>query len=330
MSLKIQIVSTLIIDIIILSLAFLNVTSLSERAEVPKNIFSNFNNTTYNVNPSDTISKVIEFQGIQIKSGAFLNYYLTNNKKGDLVRIKLINNNEVFDLKIKLVAKYSNFSLFTIIFVSLVYFFTALFVFLKFNSAKYSKILHWLAISTMIMIIFDWGSVQLYGKLINGLIWILYDSAIFLIPTLFLHFSFLFPIEKPERKLLILIIFYTISIIGIIISFLYIIAIFCLSIDINRTYYVELHSMILDIFLITGLIFTVGNFEHSVIHMKNALDKKKIYWILLGIFLGPLVYVFLMLIPRIMLGYELVNEIIMQYSIMLAPIMFIIAIKKKK
>lgn len=330
MTRKTQIAITLLIDVMIFSLALLNITSMSERAEVPQNLYSRIKNTSQNNDSSHAIVTLLEIDGKEIKSYAFQQYFLSQYKKGDYAKIKYKKNNTTYEETVRLEAKYPDSRLLAVIVVGFVYFFTALYLILKFFSSNYSKIVHWLAICTMIMIMFDWGTIQKYGILLNGLLWILYDWAMFLMPALFLHFSFVFPQKKMKRKKLLLSVFYSISTIGMLISVVYVILIFFLSYDIYSTYYIEVHSIILDIFIITGLIATIGNFEHSVLNMENALDRNKIYWILLGIFFGPLVYTFLRLIPRIMLGEELVSETIMLYTVMLAPIMLIIAIKKKK
>jgi hypothetical protein len=104
--------------------------------------------------------------------------------------------------------------------------------------------------------------------------------------------------------------------------------VFLCGIPLHDTHYLDIHGRVNDGFLILGLLCTVANLEHSALAIQDPYDRKRIYWVLLGIFFGPLVYVFLILVPRMMLEYELVSQSMMQYTLLMAPLMFYLAIRK--
>jgi len=91
---------------------------------------------------------------------------------------------------------------------------------------------------------------------------------------------------------------------------------------VEDTSYMMLHGMVNDVFLLVGLLCTVANFEHSALTLRDARQRKDVYWVLLGIMFGPLVYVFMILVPRMLLGSELVSDSVMQYTLVVAPLMF--------
>ena len=151
-----------------------------------------------------------------------------------------------------------------------------------------------------------------------------------MVPTLFLHFSFNYPAYRSKVRLVLLVPFYFMSFVCIIITLINLSRIIFFNIAIEKTYFLQFYTYIADIFLVIGLILTVAKLEHSALTITGALSRKQIYWALLGISFGPLVYVFLYLIPRLLLGFELVSEVFLDLTIIVAPIMLLISVSRRK
>jgi hypothetical protein len=324
------IIILLIIDFILLVLTYLNCISIWNKAGLPQEYKSNINSFSFDVRHINRGEQIIEFDGKVTAQPGLVDFYLLQHKINDTVNIKSIVNHQIIERNAVLPEHYSNTDLIILIIVTLLYFFTGIFILIKYSSSNFAYIIHMLTVCTGIMVIFDWGDLLTYNKVINFILMAIYEISIFMVPTLFLHFSFNYPVSKSKVKLVVLVPFYFMSFVCIIISILNLTGIIFFNIDITKTYFLPFHTYIADIFLVIGLILTVAKLEHSALTMPDALSRKQIYWALLGISFGPLVYVFLILIPRLLLGFELVSVTFMDFTIIIAPIMLLISVSRKK
>ena len=320
----------LLIDFILLVLAYLNCISLWNKAGLPEEYKSNINSFSFDVRHLNNGEQIIEFDGKVADKSGLVDFYIMRNKINDTVKIKSTLNHKIIERNAVLPEHFKKTDLIILIIVTLLYFFTGIFILIKYSSSNFAFIIHMVTVCTGVMVIYDWGDLLTYGKIINFIILAIYEIGIFMVPTLFLHFSFNYPISKSKVKLVVLVPFYFTSIVCIIISILNLAGIIFYDIDVAQTYFLPFHTYIADIFLVIGLILTVAKLEHSALTIPDALARKQIYWALLGISFGPLVYVFLRLIPRLLLGYELVSEAFMDFTIIVAPIMFLISVTRKK
>ncbi|HUX60330.1 MAG TPA: PDZ domain-containing protein [Ignavibacteriaceae bacterium] len=324
------IIKILIVDLILIIFGVLNFFLLINRAGLPQKYSININSFSFDIHNIKTGEEIIEFNGKKINQDGLLEFYLLNHSINDTVTLKSEKNGKVFSNIVKLPAKYSLIELGIMAIVTLFYFSTGIYMLLKFKPTTFAYVLHMLAISTGLMIIFDWGETITYSPLINFFLFTFFELGIFFVPTLFLHFSFTYPIAESKSKFIALVPFYFASVTFFVISECNLIGIFFLKENITNSYFLSFHTHIADIFLIIGLVLTIAKFEYSALTIKDKIYMKKIYWALLGISFGPLIYVFLILIPRLILGYELVSESIMQFTIIIAPIMLLISVNIKE
>ena len=330
----------LFIDFILLLLGYLNCITLWNKAGLPEEYKANINSFSFDVRHINNGERIIEFDGKVIDKSGLVDFYLMQHKINDTVKIKSILNNKLIERNVLLPEHFKKTDLIILIIVTLLYFFTGIFILIKYSSSNFGFIIHMVTVCTGIMVIYDWGDLLTYGNIINYIILTLFEMSIFMMPTLFLHFSFNYPsfphssagfrISVSKVKLVVLVPFYFTSFVCIIINIINLTRIIFFKTDITQTYYLQFHTYIADIFLVIGLILTVAKLEHSALTIPDALSRKQIYWALLGISFGPLVYVFLRLLPRLLLGYELVSEAFMDFTIIVAPIMFLISVTRKK
>lgn len=319
----------LIADFIVLVFAGLNFSILMKKAGLPPEYLAKINSFSFDVNNINKGQTILEFDNKIIDKPGLLDFYLLYHKQNDIVRIKSIQNSSTIERTLALPLKLDMTELMIMAIVTLFYFFTGIYILLTFKSTAFSYVLHMVTIATAVMVMFDWGNFVIYPMAINFILFLLFDISIFLVPTLFLHFSFLYPRTESRYKMLLLGPFYIASITFISISFINLFKIFFLGINVNNTNYLAFHTYISDMFLVAGLILTVAKLEHSALTISNVLARKKIYWALLGISFGPLVYVFLRLMPRLILGYELVSQSFLNFTIIIAPIMLLISVTRK-
>jgi signal transduction histidine kinase len=175
------------------------------------------------------------------------------------------------------------------------------------------------------IIMTTWGRYTIEPLGLGYVVRIIFCAAYVFTPVLFLHFSLLFPRQKWSYLKKVLIPGYIIASILCLwtsISFLLavyptislkFVRIFLLGFDSTRWFFI--------VFLISGII----NFIHSFVIAADAVEKKKILWLLLGM-IGPLSFVLLWQIPQA-LNYNAVlpEEVIILISSMM-PLTFTISI----
>jgi hypothetical protein len=318
----------LLCDVILVIIAWLNMASMKEVAALPSEYQPKARSLSSSAANVGASRAVLRIEGNEADSPGLLRYYLCKYTAGDSVTVTDVSSNVVSERKIGLVAKYTSFDLGTMTVVGVIYFVFGIYVILKHSSRPFAGVLHALAVGTALMILCDWGSLKLYLEPFNALRWFIFDVAIWILPSLFLHFSFMYPNEKRGHRRLFTTLFYMVSLSGIGVSAYYLVQIFFYGIHIYDTHYLDIHAQVNDVFLIAGLLCAAANLEHSALAIQDPYDRKRIYWVLLGISFGPLVYVFLILVPRMMLDYELVSQSMMQYTLLMAPLMFYLAIRK--
>lgn len=318
------------VDLILIVLGCFNFEALVEKASLPEKYKPKINSFSFNINEILKSEKITKIDDQKISHQWEIEFHLTHHSIGEDIVITSESAGQKKLEKVSLIPSNSTFDLITIAIVTLLYFFTGIYILIRFRKENYSYVLHWLAIATAIMVCFDTGSLRTFGNGFNFILISVFNIGVYLVPVLFLHFSFTYPVSNSRYKLMLLVPFYFASLTGIICSLLNISMFTLLGVSVEKTYYNHLHTFIADIFLIAGLILTVAKFEQSALIISEPLLRRKIYWALLGISFGPFVYVFLILMPRLILGFELVSDSLMQLTILIAPIMFLISVSQKK
>jgi hypothetical protein len=319
------------VDLLLIILGFLNLQLYNNKAGLPIEYQAKINDFSFDVKNIYKKEQIIEFDGKEINKNGLVDFYLLSHKYNDTVSIKSIGTGgKIIERKVVLPKKYVQFELVIMALVTLFFFFTGIFILIRYRNTTFSYIIHALSISTGIMIIFDWGDLITYSKLLNYIIFLFFEMSIYLVPTLFLHLSFTYPVKTKERSLFFLAPFYCAAVTFIIISYIQLTKIFFFGKDISELYYLNFHTTIADVYLVLVIILTIAKFEHSALTISDVTYKKQIYWALSGITFGPLIYVFLCLIPRILMGYELVSLVFMQFTTVVAPIMLLISVTRNK
>jgi len=328
---KTLIIFFLSVDFALLELGFLNFRLLAIKAGLPNEYKTEINNFSFDLKHISKSEKIIEFDGRKIERSGLVDFYLLNYKINDTVKIKSVNAEGKTILRtIALPTKYTLIELLVMAVVAMFFLFTGIYVLLRYRGSSFSYIIHMLSISTGLMVIFDWGDLFTYGKYLNFVIFLFFEIGIYLVPVLFLHLSFTYPVKSKGKSVYFLVPFYATTVTFIIIAFIHLFKIIFMGINVAGLYYINFHTTIADIYLVIVLILTIAKFEHSALTLTDVIYKKQIYWALLGITFGPLIYVFLCLVPRILLGSELVSLAFMQFTIIIAPIMLLISLAHNK
>ncbi|MGE5679845.1 MAG: hypothetical protein ACM34K_03090 [Bacillota bacterium] len=321
----------LLADLVLLILGIFNLRTYIDKPGLPAEYQAVINDFSFDVKNIYKKEKIIEFDGKAINKNGLIDYYMLSHRYDDKVRIKSIGiEGKITEDTVSLTKCYYFYEIVIIFIVTLFFFFTGIFILLRYRSTSFAFIIHTLSISTGMMIILDWGDLITYSKIINYIIFLGFEASIYLVPTLFLHLSFTYPVRSRERSMYLLTPFYCAAITFIIISYIQITWIFYFGGDISKMYFLNFHTTIADVYLVLVLTLTIAKFEHSALTIEDVTHKKQIYWALSGITFGPLIYVFLCLIPRILMGHELVSLVFMQFTTVIAPVMLLVSVTRNK
>ncbi len=320
--------SMVLMGMLIIILAFFNITALREAAALPAGLQRFSMSTDFQSGEAGDPPTIIVFDGQEVGNQELLTAVLTRYRHGETVRVSMLEDGRISERTLTLVPRFTTFDIMTTEIIGAAFLLFGFYVLLRHRARSYAGILFSLAAGTSAMILLDWGSLTPYTTAINLPLRVLFDCAIWILPTLFFHFSFIYPLEKPLPKKRILAPWYVISLAGITASLSFLAAIYLWNVPVQDTWYMDIHGSLNDIFLIVGLLCTIANFEHSALTIPDAQQRKSAYWILLGIMAGPLVYVFMMLLPRMLLQHELVSDAVMQYTLLIAPVMFWVALRR--
>lgn len=322
----------LFIDLGLLILGAFNLRLFATKAGLPDEYRARINNFSFDVKNMYKKENITEFDGKETLRNGLVSFYLLYHKKGDIVNIKsLSSDGKIIERRrAVLPGAYEEYELVIISVVTLFFFFTGIFFLLRYRNTAFSYIIHTLSISTGLMIISDWGDLVTYGNVMNYVLFLIFETSIYMVPTLFLHLSFTFPVKSKQKSMYLLVPFYFAMAAFIIISYIQLTKIFFFGKEVSSLYFLNFHNTIADVYIAFVIILTIARFEYSALTIKDATQKKQIYWALSGITFGPLIYVFLCLIPRLLMGHELVSLVFMQFTTVIAPVMLLISVTQSK
>ena len=305
-----------------LLLAGLNLQSKREAAALPAEYLSPYFLLQYESENMPPSRRILRFDGERVSSASDLAFLLTLHRAGDTVIVLDERNGTPQTRTIVLRHAFRDLDLVTYLFVGAVFLLFALAVVLRYRQRTYAPVLLGVAFATAAMVLADWGSLAVHAPPVNFILRFVFDASIWLVPALFFHFSCSYPRDKGDALRRPRCAFYGAAALGMLASLVCLAAHFLFGVSLRATPYVTVHGTVNDVFIVLGLLATVANFEHSALTIRSAHERRSVYWVLLGVIFGPLVFVFLILVPRILVGSEFVSDTVMECTLLLAPAMF--------
>jgi len=211
------------------------------------------------------------------------------------------------------------------LFVGVVFFSHGLFVLIKRPEERAARVYHWVSVWAAMIIMTTWGRYTIEPIGLGYIVRIIFCAAYAFTPVIFFHFSFLFPQQKFSswKKIIIpgyilasiLFLWTSISFISAVYPTLSIknVRIFLLGFDSTRWFFI--------ICLLSG----VFNFIHSFFIATDAVERKKILWLLLGM-VGPVGFVILWQIPQALNYSAFLPEEVIILIASIMPLTFTISI----
>ena len=276
-----------------------------------------------NVNIGDT---VLTINGNHFSSQEEVEVYLDGIEPGSSVNISFLKKGNLQNINVKLISFYDLSYLIIAFLVGIIFLAIGIFVFLKKPEKKSSRLFHWVTVTTAVMIMMTWGNYYFHPKVIGVIVWILFLFAEPLASALFVHFTFIFPREKKVPNSVYWFLYTIALILGLAGSYKFI------QVTLNNNVEnIQDFLIVYDLcraFLVGCVLAGIINFIHSYKTSKSLADKKKLRWIMLGLFIGPFIYATLWVIPQAIMYYGFLPEGIIVIFMLSIPISFAIAILK--
>ncbi len=216
---------------------------------------------------------------------------------------------------------YSKFYLASVIFVSSLFFVVGLIVFWRKSNDPAARVYHFGSLGTAVMLSTTWGSVVSIPPILGPLLRAVFSGMYAFVPLLFFHFMRLFPRSRPIRWGLFLPALYSIAAV--------------LAIGSGASFIMAWQSGSLAIFhshltwfaatrwFMIALVFNgLWTIRQSYREAGDEGERRKIRWVVWGLFIGFVPFVVLWVIPHMVLSYGLVPESVMLLSSGFIPLAF--------
>jgi signal transduction histidine kinase len=318
----------LLVDFFLFLLGLLGIYLIYLKADIPFS-FDKDDNLIVQDQPYDSLVRqgdiIKTIDGYSFISREQVEVYLDGKNIGEQVKVLVERKDKPLEFNVKLSPFYSLIYLSIVLIVSTLFFLIAVIVLFKADNIQQGITFHNVFVCTAIIMMTTWGNYRVGTVEIGYAIRVLFHLAYTFAPTLFLHFTIVFPVKRIRS--IYLIPFYIVSI-YLFISLNLVFGSLVFSKDFNysfdyiryfnftRTFFVICVSLAILIFIITYRKLT------------SRADKKKLKWILLGFIVGPGSFILFWVIPQGITSNGLLPEELVLILMSAVPITFGIAIVK--
>ncbi|UCD37355.1 MAG: PDZ domain-containing protein [Fidelibacterota bacterium] len=269
----------------------------------------------------DTIRAI---NGQEVSSLQGMEFLTDHFQIGDTVALDVERAGQAMTLSVTLGRYYGLRYLLIQCLVGGLYFFLGVLAFVKRPGDKAALVFHWLSVAVGVMIMSTWASYAILPRGLGSASQVLDLLANAAIPVLLVHFSCVFPREKPrgERFIPALYLIAGGFFLWMTIAFLRALAPPS-SADFQR--FLQAFNTFRWFFSLSILVGVV-NLLHSFFTSREGEERRKLRWVILGMGVGPLCFVVLWVIPYIVLARSLVDPDIIVLISAIAPATFAISI----
>jgi signal transduction histidine kinase len=228
-----------------------------------------------------------------------------------------------------LVPRYRNMYILLNLFLGLFFWVIGIFVFLKKQTEKATRVFFWAAmiLTVIIMTIYPHYPPSTNG--IEYLFSVFFFALFLLVPALILYFALLYPQRKQviRRHKIIPFFLFTPSLVFIVlieISYYYTIQL--LSLEYFRSFHV-IYNWFRGYYILY-LMMSIGSMIHSYVQATTKEEKNKIQWILWGLCIGAFPFLFLWTIPEVLGFSPLIPQEFNYIFLIFVPLAFSFSIIK--
>lgn len=271
---------------------------------------------------------VLNIDGYEFNNWEEVELYLDGKKIGDDAEISINSNASDKTLSVTLTNYYSLFDLSIISIVGMFFIVFAILVRIKAPDVNSAKVFHLASLGLGMVVMMTAGNYTNapfgYGY-VNRILWLIAYSFT---PLLFIHFTFSFVKAKNKNLKWLLRFMYTAAgINAFVLSYFFINSTLGSNIQSNKDYVLYFDSFF-RLFFISCVIIAISVCIYAYKRATNLEERKRLQWLLLGFFIGPLSFVVFWVIPIILTGHSLISESLVLVFLIAIPVTFSIAIIK--
>ncbi|MEJ2196542.1 MAG: histidine kinase dimerization/phospho-acceptor domain-containing protein [Ignavibacteriaceae bacterium] len=269
---------------------------------------------------------VLEIDGFSFHLGEEVELYTDRKNIDDSVQVSVLKNGVTVSTYVSLANYYSLVDLITIAFVGILFIILPMVVVFK-SDDEAAIIFNWASIGLAMILTMSPANFIVEPVSLSLLIHFLFLFAFCLTPVIYIHFICTFTCWVSRYEKLVLTLFYTSAIIiALYLSYAFLNSIFNLSLK-NIQNYVAIYNDVFRYFLIFCTLFIVVTLFSAFRSTNDVITKRKIKWLILG-FIGPLSFIFLWVIPILIIHQPFVPEFLMNLLLITVPASMAIAIVK--
>ena len=325
-------VRILAFDLFVLLLCGLGVYRASQTAQFPAELETKSGNVVVSrslipqLQAGDSIASM---DGNPTRASTEIALLCDEDSVGQMVSVNVIRGQDNIPLTIPLAQQYPVRKLVTECFAAFLYFFLGVAVILFQRSDRGARVFHHLSVSIASLIFLTTGRFTLSPFGWGYAFEIFFRWTYLLVPPLFLHFTLIFPRERFRFTRRILWLSYSAAVmIGLWATIAFVRVAFP-HIDLRYFPMFDTAEYATLLFFAAEFFAGFGILLYSLFTAKEVLERRKLRWIVFGILFGANFYIALQLIPEILFGHGISEELAILLSVV-APISFSIAILRFK
>jgi signal transduction histidine kinase len=298
--------------------------AIESRADTLRVAQVNGSNLTHEIRPGDAL---LSINGSIVSNPEDVEFVLDGHRVGDRVLLQISGSQGTAAIETTLGRYYGVVYLAIVVVVGGLFFGIGLFVLWKKQGDPAARVYHLGSLLTALMLSTTWGSYLSTPAFVGVSLRVIFSAVYAFVPLLFFHFIRLFPRSHPFPWRGILPTLYGIAaVLAIGNGFTFVQAWKQESVPLFHTHLAWFTStrwfMIL---LVTSGLWTIRQSYRSAQHES---ERRKLRWIVWGLFIGFVPFVALWVIPQMLLSYALVPEEVMLLASGFIPLAFGVSIVK--
>jgi signal transduction histidine kinase len=322
----------LAIDLLVIAIGVLGVYRLSEKAGFPARIEKRGGALVIRSERAPLLKSgdtLVAIEGQPVASLDEIEFLCDQDSIGETIPVTLIQNGQTFSIPISLIQDYSRPKIIVESFAALIFFLTGIAVVILQKNDNAARIFHHLSISIAALIVLTTGRFTIAPFGMGYALEIIFQACYVLVPALFLHFTLIFPHDKLCSKKTFLVPVYSIAGMLALWSAMTFLRVAYPSVHLNHYEAYGVGNYAILVFFAATFIVGFANLLHSYRVASEEFERRKLRWIFFGIVFGTSAYLLLFLIPKLLVGKNVDEELAIAISV-IAPISFAIAIIRFK
>lgn len=269
--------------------------------------------------------RIVSIDGQQIRNVEDVEFLLDRMTIGRTVPCALESGDSLRAVAATLVPYYGTAYLVIVVFVSALFFGVGVFVSMRRPGDRAARMFHLGSLGTAVMLSTTWGQYWTDPPVWGIGLRVLFSAMYALVPVLFLHFTSLFPRDRTRPGSLVVPGLYALAAILAAASGLTFVraAASGLVSDFHHHLQVFTATRWFLVALVAGGLLSV---RHAYLTAGEEAERRRLRWVVWGLFVGFVPFVALWVIPSIVLSYGLVPEEVMLFFSGAIPLSFGISI----